>query len=256
MKKTMGSPFLLALLLASPLAVSPAAAEDAGSIVASAFAHIRGRASVSVVDITIHRSSWERTMSIQAWTRGETESLFRITAPAKDEGNGTLKRGREMWMYNPKIHRVIKVPPSMMSQAWMGSDFSNNDLAKTDSILNDYTHTLVGREKHDGKAVFVIESHPKPGAPVVWGMQRLKIREDDVWLEQAFFDEDRRPVKVMTASDITVFGDRLFPGTWIMRKTGEPDAYTRLRYRALSFLDGLSDRIFTMANLKNPRRQP
>ena len=63
-------------------------------------------------------------------------------------------------------------------------------------------------------------------------------------------------MKIMTASDIAVFGDRLFPGTWIMRKADKPDAFTRLHYRSLSFLDGLSDRIFTLANLKNPRRTP
>ncbi|MCJ7616939.1 MAG: hypothetical protein MUO43_10435 [Desulfobacterales bacterium] len=30
-------------------------------------------------------------------------------------------------MYNPKINRVIKLPPSMMSQSWMGSEFSNHE---------------------------------------------------------------------------------------------------------------------------------
>jgi outer membrane lipoprotein-sorting protein len=245
-----------ALILAFAFPVWPAAASDAEQIVAAAFEHLRGRASVSEVDMTVHRPAWERTMRIRAWTRGETESLFRITAPAKDVGNGTLKMGRQMWIYNPKIQRVIKVPPSMMSQAWMGSDFSNNDLAKTDSILNDYSHSIVAREEHGGQTVFVIESVPKPGAPVVWGMQRLKIRADHVWLEQAFFDEERRLVKIMTASDIAVFGDRLFPGTWIMRKAEDPEAFTRLHYRSLSFLDRLSDRIFTLANLKNPRREP
>ena len=73
--------------------------------------------------MTIHRPDWERTVTIKAWTRGEKESLFTILAPPKDEGNGTLKKGREMWMFNPKVNRVIKLPPSMMSQSWMGPTF-------------------------------------------------------------------------------------------------------------------------------------
>jgi outer membrane lipoprotein-sorting protein len=128
--------------------------------------------------MTIHRPDWERSLTIKAWTRGEKDSIFFILTPPKDVGNGTLKRGREMWIYNPKVNRVIKLPPSMMSQAWMGSDFSNNDLAKSDSILEDYTHLLEGVETHEGKKVYVVKSTPKPAAPVVWGMQRLKIRED------------------------------------------------------------------------------
>ena len=81
-----------------------------------------------LVLMTIHRPDWQRTMTIKAWTKGQKKSLFFIASPPKDEGNGTLKKGREMWMFNPKVNRVIKVPPSMMSKSWMGSDFSNNDL--------------------------------------------------------------------------------------------------------------------------------
>ena len=143
---------------------------DAGSIVEDSFKYIRGKASIATVVMTIHRPEWERKMTIKTWTRGQTDSLFYIDAPAKDHGNGTLKKGREMWMYNPKINRVIKVPPSMMSQSWMGSDFSNNDLAKSDSLLTDYSHSIIGTETHDGLTVYLIKSMPKPEAPVVWGM--------------------------------------------------------------------------------------
>ncbi|OEU53393.1 MAG: hypothetical protein BA872_04040 [Desulfobacterales bacterium C00003060] len=105
---------------------------------------------------------WERVMTINAWTKGQKDSLFFIIAPPKDDGNGTLKKGREMWMYNPKVNRVIKLPPSMMSQAWMGSDFSNNDLSKSDSLINDYSHTIVGTETHERKkVVFVFSTHDK-----------------------------------------------------------------------------------------------
>ena len=129
-------------------------------------------------------------MTIRGWTRGQKDSLFTILAPAKDRGNATLKKGREMWTYNPKVNRTIKIPPSMMSQSWMGSDFSNNDLAKSDSILEDYSHRLVGTDSHEGKKVFIIESKPHPQAPVVWGLQRLHIREDHILLAEKFFDED------------------------------------------------------------------
>jgi outer membrane lipoprotein-sorting protein len=94
-------------------------AQDARTIVKEGFNYMRGKSSFSVVDMTIHRPDWERKMTIEAWTKGHKNSLFRIIAPAKDKDNGTLKRGREMWMYNPKVNRVIKLPPSMMSQAWM-----------------------------------------------------------------------------------------------------------------------------------------
>jgi outer membrane lipoprotein-sorting protein len=133
---------------------TPCPAVDADKIITAGFNYWRGKASIGTVEMRIHRQDWERSMTIKAWTRGQKDSLFYIAAPPKDYGNGTLKKDREMWIYNPKINRAVKVPPSMMSQSWMGSDFSNNDLAKSDSLLRDYTHSIIGTETHEGKTVY------------------------------------------------------------------------------------------------------
>jgi outer membrane lipoprotein-sorting protein len=243
-----------AILLFLPL--QPAHAEDvtARGLVEESFNYMRGKASVSTVIMTIHRPEWERKMTIKAWTRGQNYSLFYIDAPPKDHGNGTLKKAREMWMYNPKINRVIKVPPSMMSQSWMGSDFSNNDLAKSDSLLTDYTHSLEGTESHDDKKVFLIKSMPKDDAPVVWGMQKLKIREDLIWLSQEFFDEDLMPVKLMTTLEIQMLGGKQYPKVWRMREADEKDKYTELTYSSLAFKSTLPDSLFSLSSLRKARR--
>jgi len=244
--------FVVGLLLTFMILPDQVRAKDAGDIVQKAWNHFRGAASRSIVDMTIHRPSWERTMTMKGWTKDETKSLIRILSPAKDKGNGTLKKGSDMWTYNPKINRVIKLPPSMMAQSWMGSDFSNNDLAKSDSILNDYTHEIIGRETHQDKTVLVVRSMPRPHAPVVWGMQELRIREDHILLSQEFFDEDLEPVKIMTTSGLEVMDGRLFPRTWVMRKSDARDEYTRLVHQEIEFLDGLPERLFSLSRLRNP----
>jgi outer membrane lipoprotein-sorting protein len=215
---------------------------------------MRGKASISTVEMVIHRPDWERRMTIKAWTKGERDSLFFITAPPKDKGNGTLKKGREMWIFNPKVNRVIKLPPSMMSQAWMGSDFSNNDLAKSDSLIYDYSHRLIETETDEDKKVYRIESRPKPDAPVIWGMIRLKVREDLILLSETFYDEDLKPVKIMTTLKIQPLGGKLYPKVWRMQKADAVDEYTQLNYQSLVFKPGLPDRLFTVSNLKKPRR--
>ena len=243
---------LALFILTTPL--PRAKAKDAQAIVEAGFNYIRDKASVSLVDMTIHRPGWERVFTIKAWTLGKKDSLFTITAPAKDYGNGTLKKGREMWIYNPKVNRVIKLPPSMMSQSWMGSDFSNNDLSKSDSLIKEYTHKITGTELHEGKTVYLVKSMPKPEAPVVWGMQMLKIREDNIFLEQAFFDEDLKLVKALRFLEIKMVGGKLYPNKWIMQKTDEKDKYTVVEYKMLSFKESLPAGLFTLSNLKNPRR--
>lgn len=251
-KRTIVSIFLGLLVILT--IKTPCPALDANEIVRYGFDYWRGKASVGTVQMLIHHEDWERRMTIKAWTRGQKDSLFYIAAPPKDYGNGTLKKGREMWIFNPKVNRVVKVPPSMMSQSWMGSDFSNNDLAKSDSLLLDYDHSIIGTETHDGKKVYIIKSMPKPNAPVVWGMQRLKIREDHIWLSEEFFDEDLQPVKIMSAMEIQMLGGKLFPKVWRMRKVDEPDRYTQLTYESLEFKSSLPDRLFTLSSLKQSRR--
>lgn len=226
----------------------------AAEIVETSFDYTRGKASVSTVVMTIHRPGWQREMVMDAWTLGQTESLIRILAPAKDKGNGTLKKSAEMWTYNPKVNRTIKLPPSMMSQAWMGSDFSNNDLAKSDSLLHDYVHTLKATQKINGHIEYLIESMPKTEAPVVWGMQRLRIRDDYILLSQSFFDEDLTLVKTMTCHDIRQLGGRLYPSRWRMQRSDVEGEYTELIYRQLTFKETLPATFFTLSSLKTRRK--
>ncbi len=240
--------------LPAQVSAETASEEDARVIVEQAFDHWRGLSSVALFSMTIHRPDFQRSMVMKGWTKGRERSLFFVEKPAKDAGNGTLKKGREMWSYNPKINRVIKLPPSMMSQSWLGSDFSNDDLAKSDSILDDYHHSIKGREIVAGLTVYTVESMAKESAPVVWGKQELVIREDGVLLKQSFFDEEMILVKELIAEKIERFGGRLFPRIWTMHRVEKKDRYTRLEYLELSFGDILSDRLFTLASLKNRRR--
>jgi len=229
---------------------------DAKDLIARAWEYMRGKTSVSEVEMTVHREDWERTSVIKAWTKGLENSIFQIKSPKKDKGNGTLKKGQQMWIFNPKINRVIKIPPSMMSQAWMGSDFSNNDLSKADTILNDYTHEIVNSRMDQDMMVFRVKALPKPDAPVIWGMQMLTIREDGILLEQSFYDEDMEVVKKMTTDQIQDMGGKLFPAQWTMRSMDSfsPHDYTLLKYLQLEFDVPLRKNLFTLNALKKPLR--
>ena len=224
------------------------------AILEHAIDHWRGTSSIATFTLTIHRPDFERTMSMKGWTKGRQNGLFFVLQPPKDAGNGTLKKGREMWTYNPKINRVIKLPPSMMSQSWMGSDFSNDDLAKSDSVLDEYTHRITGQTIIDGLIHYTIEAIAKEEAPVVWGKQELQVREDDILLRQSFYDEDMVLVKEMIGSDITSLDDRLFPRRWEIRRADKTDHYTRLEYRDIVFDVDISDTTFSLMSLKQKGR--
>lgn len=251
MRRIAVASFVVFLMLSSK---SQAADGEALVLVQKAFDYWRGLSSYSEFSMTIHRPDFERTMILRGWTKGRSDGLFYVLQPPKDMGNGSLKKGRQMWSYNPKINRAIKLPPSMMSQSWMGSDFSNDDLAKSDSILDDYDHAVVEREMVDGHQVFTVESIAKEDAPVVWGKQILRVRDDFILLSEQFYDEDMELVKEMTAEDLVEFSGRIFPKIWTMRRVDERDRFTRLEYHILEFDIDIEDRLFTLASLKSKKR--
>ncbi len=192
-------------------------------------------------------------MTMRAWTKGDDHSLVRVVEPKKDRGNGTLTDDDSMWSYSPKINRVIKVPSSMMGQSWMGSDFSNKDIARADEIVDEYEHRVLGVEEIDGITVYEIESIPNEDAAVVWGSEVLRIREDHVVLEHAFFDQDGELVKSLKTLEIAEMGGRVIAKRQRMNKADEPDEWTEIQVNDVEYEIELKDSMFTLSNLRNPR---
>ena len=244
---------LLSVVIAAQGSIAAAADRDATQIVRDALNHWRGLSSHGEMTMTIHRPDWERTMSMESWSEGEKLSLVRVTAPQKDRGNGTLIDDDRMWTFSPKINRVIKVPSSMMNQSWMGSDFSNKDISRTDDIVLQYDHTLLSTTENDGFAVYEIQSVPHEEAAVVWGREVLKIRDDNVMIEQRFYDQDDVLVKTLRTLEISEMGGRFVAARQRMQKEEIPDEWTEVTMNFVEFDIELGDNVFTLSNLRNPR---
>jgi len=244
------------LVLLSLVVFSSAQAQepDAAQLVRQAMDHWRGVTSVSDMTMTIHRPDWERSMTMQSWSKGDKLSLVRVLEPKKDAGNGTLLNDNNMWTFSPKINRIIKVPSSMMSQSWMGSDFSNKDISKSTDIIDQYDHELTSLEERDGHSYYTITSIPHEEAAVVWGKEVMTIRDDYVLIEQQFWDQDGVLVKAMKTLDIQVMGGRPVARVMRMGKVDTPDEWTQLTSNSIEFDLDLPDRLFTLSSLRNPRQ--
>ncbi len=230
-----------------------AAAQDAGQILRAAFDNWKAASSHAVMQMQIHRAGGTRTMEMESWTRGKDKALVRFTAPARDAGNATLQDGRRTWVFNPKLNQVIQLPQSAMSQSWMGSDFSYNDLSKTDRLVTDYTSRVIATERAGGHTVYVIEAVPKRGKPIVWGKQVVKVRDDYVLLSEEFYDQRGNPVRRMDTDKVGVLGGRPYPVVITMRNLAKPGEWTRVTTKSAEFNVDFPDYLFTRSNLQNPR---
>ena len=227
---------------------------NARTLIENAMNHWRGLSSYSEMTMVIHRPDWERSMSMAGWSQGNDESLIRVTAPAKDAGNGTLLKDKNMWSYAPKINRVIKVPSSMMSQSWMGSDLSNDDISKSTEILDAYDHTLLETREEADHTLYVIESVPHEDAAVVWGKQVMTLRDDNVILEEQYWDQDNILVKVFTTREIKAIGGRSVATVQRMQDVDKADEWTEIKVDDIQFDIDLPANLFTLSSLRNPRR--
>ena len=214
----------------------------------------RGKSSQGTMTLTIVRPDWKRSITFKAWSKGRDYSLIYISAPAKEKGQVFLKRGKEMWNWMPSIERLIKIPPSMMMQSWMGSDFTNDDLVKESSIIHDYTHKLIGEEMVRDQLCYKIELIPLPDAPVVWGKIITWITQSgfDSW-KAIYYDEDLQPVNTMNAYDLKQMGDRTIPTTMEIIPANKKGNKTIMQINSLVFDQSISDSFFSQQKMKKVR---
>ena len=188
-------------------------AQSAKEIIESADGKHRGKSSYSEMSITIVRPKWQKTMTMKNWSQGNDYAVSLVTSPAKEKGTVFLKRKNEAWNYLPSLERTIKLPPSMMTQSFMGTDLTNDDLVKQSSMVVDYTHKILGSQRVLGLDCWKLQLMPKEEATVVWGKLIVWIdKKDFMQLKVEFYDEDEELVNLMTGHDVALFDGVKLPG--------------------------------------------
>jgi len=212
------------------------------------------KSSIMVMTMTIIRPTWQRSVEFKNWSLGRDYALTLITAPVRDIGQTFLKRGTEMWNWNPSINRLIKLPPSMMSQGWMGSDYTNDDILKESSVVNDYMHEIIGEETIGGRDCYKIKMVAKEEAAVIWGHQvRWVDKKDFLMLRAELYDEDGVLVRTETGSNIREMDGRVIPSRMELVPADEPGNKTVVEIKEIKFNISIQESFFSQQNMKNIR---
>ena len=238
--------FLLSVLI-PPMVQSQSAYE----IVKRSEDYLKGKSSKGTFRMTIQTPDYTRTIEMDSWWVGNDKALMVITSPRREAGNKTLKVGNELWMYLRNTETTIKVPPSMMLQSWNGSDFTNDDLVRESSIVDDYTMSIAGEETVDGAATWKIELRPKPEAPIVWGRLLHWIRQQDYLpVKTEYFDEKGARTRTMVYTDVRKFGSKRIPAVMKMVNDAKPGHSTTFEYISIEMDIPISDRVFSFRELE------
>jgi outer membrane lipoprotein-sorting protein len=211
----------------------------------------RGQSSQGNMTMAIKTEHWSRELAMEFWSLGKDKSLYRILAPKKDKGTATLKNGNDIWNYLPKVKRTIKLPSSMMSQSWMGSHFTNDDLVKDSRFADDYTFEKTYEGKRDGRSIYEITCIPKDNAPVVWG-KVVVIVEIETYLPLMiyYYDESLKLSRTMYFSDIKKLDDRDLPSVVKIIPADKPKEMTIVDYSNVQFDVPIDASFFSLRNLE------
>ncbi len=229
-------------------------AQDAKEIIRKTDEKRRGDATSANLTISIIRPSWSRDMDVKSWSKGSQYSLILITSPARDKGTVFLKREKEIWNWLPSIERNVKLPPSMMMQSWMGSDFTNDDLIKESSIVEDYEHALLGDSTIDGRSCWKIQLIPKPEAAVVWGKILTWVDKNEFFeLRTEMYDEDEYLVNEVIFKDIKSLGGRNLPSIMEYIPAEKEGHKTVIQYHDVDYNASFGTNFFSLQNMKRVR---
>lgn len=251
MKRFYYSSLFLALSIGLLSILSFTSQDSAKDIIQKSLDKVNGLTSKGTMEMQIIRPKWSRTVTMKSWSKGSDYSMIYITAPASDKGQVFLKREIEMWNWIPTINRMMKIPPSMMNQGWMGSDFTNDDLVKMNSLIKDYSHKILRKETVAGLSCSVIQLIPLPDAPVVWGKIEMWISEKDFFqMKAVYYDEDMEGVTQMTASEIKNVGNRIIPSKLVMIPLTKKNQKTVMIIKEQTFDIKLEESFFSQQNMK------
>lgn len=209
----------------------------------------RSESSRAVMRMVVERERGTRELVLESWSRGEEDALIVIREPAREAGTATLRTEEGLWNYAPRADRLIRIPTGLLSDSWMGSHFTNDDLMRETSYDIDYDASISWAEREGGRYLQVTMT-PKPGAPVVY-TRLLFLLTPGEWIPERweYYDEGEL-VRVMTFEDVRTVSGRPLPMRLVIRPTDEPHERTVVEYLELELDVPVDASLFTRRGLR------
>lgn len=234
---------------ASPAAAKPVDTKSLKALLQQVDESSRGASSHSVMRMRVKTKRYERSMTMEGWSKGSDYSLTRFLEPAKDRGMATLKVKDKLWNYLPNTDRTMRVPSAMMSGAYMGSHITNDDLVQGTRLSDDYLFELAPQAPVAGQKT--IRCTPKPKTPVVWGYVDVTVTDDGVPLEQVFYSEKGVKVRTMSYTDLKPVAGKMVPHRMRFTPHDKPGEFTEILIEKLELDVRLDERLFSLQSLRD-----
>ena len=249
MKRTLIALISVALLSFPPSAV--AGKPDPTKLLEQMDYILRGKSHDMTVTLDIKTKRWQRTYKIRVWMKGVDDAFARVLDPPKTAGQGFLRLKTRLWQYLPTAERTVLIPPSLMLDDFLGSDFSNDDFVKLSYFPRDYQSKIVNQEKMEGFDTYHLELLPHPDAPVTYGKLELWLRKkDSAPVRWDFYNEKMERIRRLHYSEFHAFAKHEVPTVWRMENLKDRSRGTTITILDAQYDIEISNALFTQKQLE------
>lgn len=232
---------LLALAgLPAAFAAQPSADADAAAILDAIYANLRGTSQAATLEMSVVRPDGEDRYELRIFSEGEERALTRVVAPPRDAGQAFLAVGDNVFLFNPRLRRVLRLPPSGRTDAFLGSDISYDDLAG-DPLRDQYSARVL--ERTDDRVT--LELIPDADAPTPYGRVEMTAELPSYAPTRIlYFDQRGNPVKENLLSEYVEVDGRHVPQRFEVRDLLEAGNRTVVAFRDAKFGVDIPDACF------------
>ena len=230
----------------------------ATELVKNADMKLRGKiSSFHAVEFVVHRPGKVVERTMLAYLKGKKFSFAHFTKPVRDKNTTLLKRDHDLWMYTPKVRKIVRIPFGMMHQGVLGSDFTYDDIVKEATLTDDYDHKIVGVSKKFSKRfkrkVYIIDMFPKPGRPVAYKKLRAWISpKGSQFYRLQYYNDNLKVTRILKYSNFQKIDDRVIPTKWTMYNLLKKGYKTTYEIKKGRYNKITEDGMFVQRSLKNP----
>lgn len=187
---------------------------------------------------------------------GDSKTIARFVEPAEVRGVGLLSINEKgaadrQWLYTPAIQRVRRLAAQERRQRFLGTDFTNEDMAER--VLDDFNYQLIGQgEVIDGRKTYKIEGRAVSPEKSQYAYVYLWVPEDVPYTVLAeMYDKSGERKRILKAGDLVKVSD-----IWVAKRvemsTPAEGTKTVLLIEEIKFNTGLKEDMFTQQALEKP----
>jgi hypothetical protein len=200
----------------------------------------------------------EISMASKLTDNGKTEKrIIRFLAPAEVKGTGMLiydydAESDDMWIYMPALRKTRRIASNEKNQSFMGSEFSNADLAAPNT--DDFSYRITGSETIDGIDCWKVEALPVTdeisddtgfSKKIIWIGKK-----DNVSRRTEFYDLDGDLFKILTCSEIRKIADGKYMAASMQMENVQNERKSVIYMKQLQYNPDVKEEYFTVAYLE------